>query len=242
MKFLVLTAITGILALNGPARAEPAAQGVTTYAESFAASKQDPWIVVQTTLASLTSAQPKAIAGVIEAVAQVWPDRLRDILGKASQTYPRWAPLMTAAAVGQKPGDVAGLRTAALQGLARSSAAQHGSSGPNAIGKQVVGKEIVGKEIVGKEPVTGEIDELLHLGAGPLTLAQYARLARAVELAALIASRNGPVNNWLWDGTINIGVVKKVVRLVLDPLVDGPIKVTGEPVTVDATPTGSSNQ
>ncbi len=223
MNKLSLSVAMGILCLTGLASAQSPAPELAAYTEQFSQSKSVPCDEVKLALAGVTSQEPRKIAAIIEAAAAVWPAQLKTVLACASEAHPLWAPLMTAAAVGQQPGEVNGLREAALAGLAKAA-------GRNPSSKVVIdGKGVVGKEVVpGKTPIPDALDpEDDRFGNGWMNLSpsQYAALVQAVNVAAATALRNGPVNAWLWDAAIDTTAIKKAIRLVLDPLVNVPIQI-----------------
>ena len=195
---------------------------------------------VSRALASLDSSQPKAIAGVIEAAAQVWPDQLPSLLSRASEANPVWAPLMTAAAVGARPVDAVILRAAAISGLERAaspastpvtvpgSVAQSPGSGKGVIGKAPVGKEPVGKESIASEEPANELPGYRGPGWMNLTPVQLAQLIQAINVASATALRNGTVGNWLFDGVIETTVNKRILRIVLNPISEDPPQVLQE--------------
>ena len=227
------------LFLAGQASLFAAAGDVPRPSAPYVAAFSKPGVSASTevshALAALNSTQPKAIAGVIEAAAQVWPTQLPSLLSRASEANPVWAPLMTAAAVGARPVDAVILRASAVAGLERAASL---SSTPVTLARPaaktlVAGKEIVGKAPVGKEPVgketipPEELEDDFYRGPGwmNLTPAQFAQLIQAINVAAATALRNGMVGNWLFDRVIETTVNKRIISIVLDPVSEVPPQI-----------------
>lgn len=250
MKIAIVICLFCLMRAGGPpafAAGQPTPSLSAPYLEAFSKPGVLASRKVSQALAALDASQPKSIAGVIEAAAEIWPQQLPGLLSQASEANPRWAPLMTAAAVGARPVDAVALRAAAISGLDRARAQANlppaapapPLPGQGGVGKELLGKEPVGKEPVGKEPVDKEPVDKEPVGGmagsrGPgwldLTPSQYDQLVQAINVATATALRNGLVGNWLFDGLINTTVDKRR-PIILNPF-DPPLRLPIDPGAV----------